>query len=458
MILNTSTSHNRWAPAFLIAQSDDGSRIMNQNTKLLDADLSDFISSYDDTISTKSGYYDFINNKNLSFLAPQTVSTNNQTMVFTINFKASAKLDTVSKVVRKLQKFAAKQSYPGTKVGCTGLEALFNDLSDGSVIAFELIDSVVLPISLVILGFTLKSYRHVLVAMVNLGCTLLLALAILVPIALSEKINPFAPSILLTLGIAVCFDYSLFFLSRYREEILINKLDKDEAVFVTLIESGHVVLLSGFTLLVTFLLLIAFPQNFLQSVGYGCSTVIFTAVLSNMTVTPCLLLAFDCLTKFDPFPSVPLFCKRICCKEKTDEAPSSDSIENTKNTGYDEEGQRMDNNLDIIVASSRHSNNQIHREESDGDVTNKGLNSTRSPRRFWFHIAYFAAKHPYATMLIALGITVPLAIEWSSLVRNNILSASSAHHQMAPSISNPNVPPLIHDSLYCVITESYIGQ
>ena len=193
MILNISTLHNRWAPAFIIAQSDDGSRIMNQNTKLLDADLDDFVSSYDDTISTKSGYYDFIRNKNLSFLAPQTVSTNNQTMVFTINFKASAKIDTVSKVVRKLQKFASKQSYPGTKVGCTGLEALFNDLADGSVIAFELIDSVVLPISLVILGFTLKSYRHVLVAMVNLGCTLLLALAILVPIALSEKINQFAP-------------------------------------------------------------------------------------------------------------------------------------------------------------------------------------------------------------------------------------------------------------------------
>ena len=229
-------------------------------------------------------------------------------------------------------------------------------------------------------------------------------------------------------------------LSRYREEILINKLDKEEAVFVSLIESGHVVLLSGFTLLVTFLLLIAFPQNFLQSVGYGCSTVIFTAVLSNMTVTPCLLLTFDCLTKFDPFPSVPLCCKRICCKEKTQEAPSPDSTDNMKNVGYDEDGQRMDNNVEIIVASSRHSNNQIHREESDGDLTNKGPNSTRSPRRFWFHIAYFAAKHPYATMLIALGITVPLAIEWSSLVRNNILSACSDHRPMAPSTSNSQFP------------------
>ena len=428
MTFNVCTSHNRWAPAFIIAQSDDGSRIINKNSKTLNADLGDFVSSNADIISTKSGYYDYINNKDLSFLAPQTVSSDNQTMVFTVNFKADAKIDAIKKVVQKLQKFAAKRSYPGTKVGCTGLEALFNDLSEGSVIAFELIDSVVLPISLVILGFTLRSYRHVLVAMVNLGCTLLLALAILVPIANTEKINPFAPSILLTLGIAVCFDYSLFMLARYREEITINKLEREEAVFVTLIESGHVILLSGFTLLVTFLLLIAFPQNFLQSVGYGCSTVIFTAVLSNMTVTPCLLLTFDCLTKFDPFPSLPPYCKRKLCNEKAQEAPRSDMMD-IKNIEYNAEGQRIEINSvpveEALAAPSRHSDqvadNQTHLEQANGELAKKGQKDSRSPRRLWFHIAYFAAKHPYATMLIALGITVPLAIEWSNLVRTIFL-------------------------------------
>ena len=393
---------------------------MNQNTKTLNADLDLFVSSYPDIISTKSGYYDYINNRNLSFLAPQMVSSDNQTMVFTINFKADVNLDKVSKVVEKLQKFASRQSYSGTKVGCTGLEALFNDLAAGSIIAFELIDSVVLPISLVILGYNLKSYRHIIVAMVNLGCTLLLALAILVPIAKIEKINPFAPSILLTLGIAVCFDYSLFMLSRYREEIMVNKLVKEEAVFVSLLESGHVVLLSGFTLLVTFLLLIAFPQNFLQSVGYGCSTVIFTAVLSNMTVTPCLLLTFDCLTKFDLFPSVPECCKCLCCK--TDEIPKPDSVD-TKINQCSTEGQRIGNHTaleEVLVSSSRHSNmmedNQIYQNEGGGEETKKVSKDPRSPRRAWFHVAFFAANHPYATLLVALAITIPLAIEWSNLV------------------------------------------
>ncbi len=75
---------------------------------------------------------------------------------------------------------------------------------------------IVLPIAIIILGTQVKSYRHMFVALVNLLCTLLLAFAWLVPISDSVAINPFAPSIMMSLGIAISFDYSLFMLTRYR--------------------------------------------------------------------------------------------------------------------------------------------------------------------------------------------------------------------------------------------------
>lgn len=411
-----------------MADSRSESSIFSSDTKKFDLDLTSLVSANDDTIYQKTSYYDYISDRNLSFLASRAVSPDNRTMVFTITFKKSATINTIKDVVTKLQKFASDQSYPGVAFGCTGLDALFNDLSTGAAIAFEIIDAVVLPIALFILGCNLKSYRHVLVAIVSLGCTLLLALAILVPIANTVTINPFAPSILLTLGIAVCFDYSLFMLSRYREEIIVNMKSKDEAVFACLLASGHVVLLSGFTLFVTFALLIAFPQNFLTSVGIGCGTIICTAVLANMSITPCLLLTFDCLMKFDLCPSLPLCCKRLCHKSEPnmdhgspngldppqlDEAsPKNGDIETV---GRIDRGSACESPQDPTAPQNRITSSSLN-GNADMQDSPKKLTAIRSPRLLWFHIAYFGAKRPYLTMLIAFAVTVPFAIQWSKLV------------------------------------------
>ena len=258
-------------------------------------------------------YYNYIGDPDRAFLAPTSLSANNLTMVYGIHFKAGADDNDMVDAVYKLLSFAAEQSYPNIHVGCTGLQPLFNELTDAGRLSFELIDAVVLPIAVAILGFNLRSYRHMLVAIVNLGCTLLLTLAILVPIAKATYFNTFAPSIFLTLGISICFDYSLFMLCRFREEVIVNGKSKEEAVLCCLEASGHVIMLSGTTMFFTFVLLIAFPQYFIQSVGYGGGVIIFSAVLVNMTVGPTLLLTFSCLSKFD---AVPNFRSCFCCLYK----------------------------------------------------------------------------------------------------------------------------------------------
>ena len=108
---------------------------------------------------------------------------------------------------------------------------------------------------------------------------------------------------MLSLGVAIGFDYSLFLLNRFREELIENKYTRDYGVYSMLAASGHVVALSGLILLFTFILLITFPQKFLQSVGISCSVVVFSALLSNLTLTPSLLLAYDCFMKFEALPT-----------------------------------------------------------------------------------------------------------------------------------------------------------
>jgi len=89
-------------------------------------------------------------------------------------------------------------------------------------------------------------------------------------------------------------------LSRFKEERLFQERSKEDAVFNMLQNSGHVVLLSGSTLFTTFILLLIFPQNFLQSVGYTCSVVVLAAMIVNMSVTPAMLLQCECFSHFDP--------------------------------------------------------------------------------------------------------------------------------------------------------------
>ena len=201
----------RYPPAFIVALSDQDS-LIGGATRAIRTDLQSLVSDYPNVIDYTTDYYSYISDPNRAFLASTSLSANNLTMVYGIHFKASADESDMVDAVYKLLSFAAEQSYPNIHVGCTGLQALLNELTAAGKLSVELIDSVVLPIAVVILGFNLRSYRHMLVAIINLGCTLLLTLAILVPIAKATYFNTFAPSIFLTLGISICFDYSLFML------------------------------------------------------------------------------------------------------------------------------------------------------------------------------------------------------------------------------------------------------
>jgi RND superfamily putative drug exporter len=154
-------------------------------------------------------------------------------------------------------------------------------------------EGIVLPIAMVALGAQLRSYRHMGIALLNLIVTLLLAFAVLVPVAQKGAldIDPSALLIMASLGIALSFDYSLFLLSRFREERAgpraASKLDSVERALHT---SGHAVALSGSILAATYLLLACFPNAFLRSVGVTCAAVTAAAVVTNPSIVPCLLL------------------------------------------------------------------------------------------------------------------------------------------------------------------------
>lgn len=317
---NNYPKTSTWAPSFIILNSNTPASVVGQFSKDIDTGLMEFTRKHSDIIASKLSYYDLIASPYTAFLASNALSPNNKTMIFTISYKTEATLNDISQNAKELLDFAKHKTTPDVFVGCTGLQPLFTELTEAATLNFELIDAIVLPIAILILGYNIRSWRHMACVLLNLVTAFLLAFSLLVPVANTRTINPFAPTIMLSLGIAVCFDYSLFMLSRFREEVVLNHRCKEESVMHATAAAGHVVVLSGVTLFFTFALLTAFPQNFLSSVGFGCGAIVLTSILSNMTVTPCVLLYFDCFMVFEPYPT------SCCCwpakkDEAKDEAP-----------------------------------------------------------------------------------------------------------------------------------------
>ncbi|MBX6724166.1 MAG: MMPL family transporter, partial [Dactylosporangium sp.] len=89
------------------------------------------------------------------------------------------------------------------------------------------------------------------------------------------------------LGLGLGIDYSLFVVSRFREEL--RQRPVGEAVAMTVATAGRAVMFSGLTVLVGLLALIMFDFMFLRSLGVGGSLVVGISVLAALTLLPALL-------------------------------------------------------------------------------------------------------------------------------------------------------------------------
>ena len=102
------------------------------------------------------------------------------------------------------------------------------------------------------------------------------------------SISIFALNLTTGLGLGLAIDYSLFIVSRYREEIAKDGpgLPAKRRVMAT---AGRTVLFSSLTVAAALASLIVFPQRFLYSMGFGGSLVTLLAALVSLTVLPAVL-------------------------------------------------------------------------------------------------------------------------------------------------------------------------
>jgi len=102
------------------------------------------------------------------------------------------------------------------------------------------------------------------------------------------SISIFALNLTTALGLGLAIDYSLFVVSRYREEIAVDGPGL-AAMRRVLATAGRTVFFSSLTVAAALASLLVFPQRFLYSMGLGGALVALFAALISLTVLPAVL-------------------------------------------------------------------------------------------------------------------------------------------------------------------------
>jgi uncharacterized membrane protein YdfJ with MMPL/SSD domain len=104
------------------------------------------------------------------------------------------------------------------------------------------------------------------------------------------EISVFALNMVIALGLGLAIDYSLFIVSRYREELQRSEPGL-EAMRRTLKTAGRTVIFSALTVAAALGCLVLFPQSFVYSMGIGGALCSLIAMFIALTALPALLMA-----------------------------------------------------------------------------------------------------------------------------------------------------------------------
>jgi putative drug exporter of the RND superfamily len=104
----------------------------------------------------------------------------------------------------------------------------------------------------------------------------------------ATELSVFAINLVTGLGLGLAIDWSLFMVSRYREEIAVDGAGP-AALRRTVSSAGRTVLFSALTVAAALASLLVFPQNFLFSMGVGGALVTLIAATIALLVLPAIL-------------------------------------------------------------------------------------------------------------------------------------------------------------------------
>jgi uncharacterized membrane protein YdfJ with MMPL/SSD domain len=202
-----------------------------------------------------------------------------------ISLRASTDADIIP-VVHAVQSANGRQ---GFSVAVTGDHTVDNDFSTLATsdlrhgeLDFGL--PIAIAVLLLVFGAVVAGLTPILMALVSI----LVGLGIATVVGEEFHLSTFIVNMMTAMGLALGIDYSLFVISRFREERAAG-LDKQAAIQRTAATASRAVLFSGSTFVVALLGMFLVPTNTLRSLAAGAVIVGVVSVAAALTLLPAML-------------------------------------------------------------------------------------------------------------------------------------------------------------------------
>ncbi|MGV9674652.1 MMPL family transporter [Nocardia sp. NPDC003482] len=177
---------------------------------------------------------------------------------------------------------------PGVSVYAGGMAAVYHEVNTQVTKDLQVAEGIAIPLTALVLilvfGSVVAAALPLAVGLFAIATTL----AILRLITLFTDVSIYALNMTTALSLALAIDYSLFIVSRYREE-LERGLDHRAATIRAVQTAGRTVLFSALTVALALAVLSLFDLYFLKSFAYSGVAVVATAAIASILVLPAAL-------------------------------------------------------------------------------------------------------------------------------------------------------------------------
>ncbi len=175
----------------------------------------------------------------------------------------------------------------GVETIVTGIPVIqheFNEAVERDLVQAELIS---LPIAMLILLAVFGTVVGAVLPIVIAALALPTSIAVIGLLANITEMSIFVTNVTTMIGLALSIDYSLFMVSRFREELRHRSVQ--DAVEHTMATVGKAVAISGIAVAIGLASLTVFESPALRSMGLGGITTVISTLVFGLTVLPALL-------------------------------------------------------------------------------------------------------------------------------------------------------------------------
>jgi len=217
---------------------------------------------------------------------PFLVSADRRSLLVPVAMTGS--LDTAQKNVGGLRNAVNAAPEPGFTSVMVGAASVSQDFSDAAKKDMSKGEGIGMPLALIVLLVVFGAVVAAGLPIVLAVIAIVLALALTALLGQAVDVSVFATNIITTMGLAVGIDYTLFIVSRFREELARGRSTID-AVAAASGTAGRAVFFSGLTVVLALLGMLIVPTTMFTSLGAGAIFVVATAVLAALTLLPAVL-------------------------------------------------------------------------------------------------------------------------------------------------------------------------